>query len=113
MEKLVPLAKIILSHWLQRYGRLLCRLLLHWQYLCSRAAYSVDGQTIVQQPELAIFLLVWFWRFMLGLIEYAGGGTPVECYVSALRMLALPIIFIYLLVRYAFQDLYAKPWCSN
>ena len=44
---------------------------------------------------------------MLGLIEYAGGGTPVECYVSALRMLALTIIFIYLLGTVRLQDLTA------
>ena len=44
---------------------------------------------------------------MLGLIEYAGGGTPIECYVSAFRMLALTIIFIYLLGTVRLQDLTA------
>ena len=54
----------------------------------------------------AVFLLIVF-AVMLGLIEYAGGGTPVECYVSALRMLALTIIFIYLLGTVRLQDLTA------
>lgn len=105
MEKLVPLTKIILtlatavwSLTLQTPSGLavLCVFELLILLLARRLFNSLK----------AIFLLVVF-AVMLGLIEYAGGGTPVECYVSALRMLALTIIFIYLLGTVRLQDLTA------
>lgn len=105
MEKLVPLTKIILtlatavwSLTLQTPSGLavLCVFELLILLLARRLFNSLK----------AIFLLVVF-AVMLGLIEYAGGGTPVECYVSALRMLALTIIFIYLLGTVRLQDLSA------
>ena len=92
MEKLVPLTKIILtlatavwSLTLQTPSALavLCVVELLILLMARRLFNSLK----------AIFLLVFF-AVMLGLIEYAGGGTPVECYVSAFRMLALTIIFI-------------------
>lgn len=105
MEKLVPLTKIILtlatavwSLTLQTPSALavLCVVELIILLMARRLFNSLK----------AIFLLVVF-AVMLGLIEYAGGGTPVECYVSALRMLALTIIFIYLLGTVRLQDLTA------
>ena len=105
MEKLVPLTKIILtlatavwSLTLQTPSALaiLCVVELLILLMARRLFNSLK----------AIFLLVVF-AVMLGLIEYAGGGTPVECYVSALRMLALTIIFIYLLGTVRLQDLTA------
>ncbi len=105
MEKLVPLTKIILtlatavwSLTLQTPSGLavLCVFELLILLLARRLFNSLK----------AVFLLVVF-AVMLGLIEYAGGGTPVECYVSALRMLALTIIFIYLLGTVRLQDLTA------
>lgn len=105
MEKLVPLTKIILtlatavwSLTLQTPSALavLCVVELLILLMAGRLFNSLK----------AIFLLVVF-AVMLGLIEYAGGGTPVECYVSALRMLALTIIFIYLLGTVRLQDLTA------
>ena len=105
MEKLVPLTKIILtlatavwSLTLQTPSALavLCVVELLILLMARRLFNSLK----------AIFLLVVF-AVMLGLIEYAGGGTPVECYVSALRMLALTIIFIYLLCTVRLQDLTA------
>lgn len=105
MEKLVPLTKIILtlatavwSLTLQTPSALaiLCVVELLILLIARRLFNSLK----------AIFLLVVF-AVMLGLIEYAGGGTPVECYVSALRMLALTIIFIYLLGTVRLQDLTA------
>lgn len=105
MEKLVPLTKIILtlatavwSLTLQTPSALavLCVVELLILLMARRLFNSLK----------AIFLLVVF-AAMLGLIEYAGGGTPVECYVSALRMLALTIIFIYLLGTVRLQDLTA------
>lgn len=105
MEKLVPLTKIILtlatavwSLTLQTPSALavLCVVELLILLMARRLFNSLK----------AIFLLVIF-AVMLGLIEYAGGGTPVECYVSALRMLALTIIFIYLLGTVRLQDLTA------
>lgn len=105
MEKLVPLTKIILtlatavwSLTLQTPSALavLCVVELLILLMARRLFNSLN----------AIFLLVVF-AVMLGLIEYAGGGTPVECYVSALRMLALTIIFIYLLGTVRLQDLTA------
>ena len=105
MEKLVPLTKIILtlatavwSLTLQTPSALavLCVVELLILLMAKRLFNSLK----------AIFLLVVF-AVMLGLIEYAGGGTPVECYVSAFRMLALTIIFIYLLGTVRLQDLTA------
>lgn len=105
MEKLVPLTKIILtlatavwSLTLQTPSALavLCVVELLILLMARRLFNSLK----------AISLLVVF-AVMLGLIEYAGGGTPVECYVSALRMLALTIIFIYLLGTVRLQDLTA------
>ena len=105
MEKLVPLTKIILtlatavwSLTLQTPSALavLCVVELLILLMARRLFNSLK----------AIFLLVVF-AVVLGLIEYAGGGTPVECYVSALRMLALTIIFIYLLGTVRLQDLTA------
>ena len=105
MEKLVPLTKIILtlatavwSLTLQTPSGLavLCVFELLILLLARRLFNSLK----------AVFLLIVF-AVMLGLIEYAGGGTPVECYVSALRMLALTIIFIYLLGTVRLQDLTA------
>lgn len=105
MEKLVPLTKIILtlatavwSLTLQTPSALavLCVVELLILLMARRLFNSLK----------AIFLLVVF-AVMLGLIEYAGGGIPVECYVSALRMLALTIIFIYLLGTVRLQDLTA------
>ena len=105
MEKLVPLTKIILtlatavwSLTLQTPSALavLCVVELLILLMARRLFNSLK----------AIFLLVFF-AVMLGLIEYAGGGTPVECYVSAFRMLALTIIFIYLLGTVRLQDLTA------
>ncbi|WP_329755957.1 energy-coupling factor transporter transmembrane component T [Allisonella histaminiformans] len=104
MEKLVPLTKIILtlatavwSLTLQTPSALavLCVVELLILLMARRLFNSLK----------AIFLLVVF-AVMLGLIEYAG-GTPVECYVSAFRMLALTIIFIYLLGTVRLQDLTA------
>ena len=105
MEKLVPLTKIILtlatavwSLTLQTPSALavLCVVELLILLMARRLFNSLK----------AIFLLVVF-AVMLGLIEYAGGGTPIECYVSAFRMLALTIIFIYLLGTVRLQDLTA------
>lgn len=105
MEKLVPLTKIILtlatavwSLTLQTPSALavLCVVELLILLMAKRLFNSLK----------AIFLLVVF-AVMLGLIEYAGGGTLVECYVSAFRMLALTIIFIYLLGTVRLQDLTA------
>ena len=105
MEKLVPLTKIILtlatavwSLTLQTPSALavLCVVELLILLMAKRLFNSLK----------AIFLLVVF-AVMLGLIEYAGGGTPVECYVSTFRMLALTIIFIYLLGTVRLQDLTA------
>lgn len=105
MEKLVPLTKIILtlatavwSLTLQTPSALavLCVVELLILLMAKRLFNSLK----------AIFLLVVF-AVMLGLIEYAGGETPVECYVSAFRMLALTIIFIYLLGTVRLQDLTA------
>lgn len=105
MEKLVPLTKIILtlatavwSLTLQTPSALavLCVVELLILLMAKRLFNSLK----------AIFLLVVF-AVMLGLIEYAGGGTSVECYVSAFRMLALTIIFIYLLGTVRLQDLTA------
>ena len=105
MEKLVPLTKIILtlatavwSLTLQTPSALavLCVVELLILLMARRLFNSLK----------AIFLLVVF-AVMLGLIEYADGGTPVECYVSAFRMLALTIIFIYLLGTVRLQDLTA------
>ena len=105
MEKLVPLTKIILtlatavwSLTLQTPSALavLCVVELLILLMARRLFNSLK----------AIFLLVVF-AVMLGLIQSAGGGTPVECYVSAFRMLALTIIFIYLLGTVRLQDLTA------
>ena len=105
MEKLVPLTKIILtlatavwSLTLQTPSGL--AVLCVFELLILRLARCLFNSL------KAVFLLVVF-AVMLGLIEYAGGGTPVECYVSALRMLALTIIFIYLLGTVRLQDLTA------
>ena len=98
MEKLVPLTKIILtlatavwSLTLQTPSALavLCVVELLILLMARRLFNSLK----------AIFLLVVF-AVMLGLIEYAGGGTPV-----------LSFLFTSL-VRYAFRIL-RQPWCSN
>lgn len=105
MEKLVPLTKIILTLATAVWS-------LTLQTPSALAALCVVELLILLMARRlfnslkAIFLLVVF-AVMLGLIEYAGGGTPVECYVSALRMLALTIIFIYLLGTVRLQDLTA------
>ncbi len=106
MEKLVPLTKIILtlatavwSLTLQTPSALavLCVVELLILLMARRLFNSLK----------AIFLLVVF-AVMLGLIEYAGGGTPVECSVCW-RLLS----FLFTsLVRYAFRIL-RQPWCSN
>lgn len=105
MEKLVPLTKIILTLATAVWS-------LTLQTPSALAVLGVVELLILLMARRlfnslkAIFLLVVF-AVMLGLIEYAGGGTPVECYVSALRMLALTIIFIYLLGTVRLQDLTA------
>lgn len=105
MEKLVPLTKIILTLATAVWS-LTLQTPSGLAVLCVfELLILLLGRCLFNSLK-AVFLLVVF-AVMLGLIEYAGGGTPVECYVSALRMLALTIIFIYLLGTVRLQDLTA------
>ena len=105
MEKLVPLTKIILTLATAVWS-LTLQTPSGLAVLCVFELLILLLARCLFNSLKAVFLLVVF-AVMLGLIEYAGGGTPVECYVSALRMLALTIIFIYLLGTVRLQDLTA------
>lgn len=103
MRDLVPITKIVLTA-----GTAICALILHEPYslavLCLIELLILLISHCFFENIKAVIMLVVFAGF-LALVEYIGGGTAIESVVAALRMLAMTILFIYLLTTTALQDL--------
>jgi len=105
MRNLVPLTKLILT-----VATAMWALILHTPVplliLCAAEIVILLVSGELFNHIKALVMLVVF-AFFLGLIEYIGGGAPVECVVAGLRMLGMTIIFLYLLGTVRLQDLTA------
>lgn len=105
MRNLVPLTKILMTLATALWAVVLQEP-LSLAVLCAAELLLllVTGE-LLKKMKAAVMLSVF--AFLLGLIEYIGGGTAALSVVAALRMLGMTLIFIYLLGTVRLQDLTA------
>lgn len=105
MRNLVPLTKILMTLATALWAVVLQEP-LSLAFLCAAELLLllVTGE-LLKKIKAAVMLSVF--AFLLGLIEYIGGGTAALSVVAALRMLGMTLIFIYLLGTVRLQDLTA------
>ena len=105
MRNLVPLTKILMTLATALWAVVLQEP-LSLAFLCAAELLLllVTGE-LLKKMKAAVMLSVF--AFLLGLIEYVGGGTATLSVVAALRMLGMTLIFIYLLGTVRLQDLTA------
>lgn len=103
MRSLVPITKIIIT-----VGTAIWALVLHEPYSLSLLCIAELVVLLMARSLFgnikAVSMLVFFAAF-LGGVEYIGGGTETESLVAALRMLAMTLLFVYLLTTTRLQDL--------
>lgn len=105
MRNLVPLTKILMTLATALWAVVLQEP-LSLAFLCAAELLLllVTGE-LLKKMKAVVMLSVF--AFLLGLIEYIGGGTAALSVVAALRMLGMTLIFIYLLGTVRLQDLTA------
>lgn len=105
MRNLVPLTKILMTLATALWAVILQEP-LSLAFLCAAELLLLLATGELLKKMKAVVMLSVF-AFLLGLIEYIGGGTAALSVVAALRMLGMTLIFIYLLGTVRLQDLTA------
>lgn len=103
MRNLVPLTKIILTFMTAVWALILVTPEALGVLILLELVVLLLANELIQNLKPVIVLAVF--SAFLGIVEYLGGGTVGQCYLAAARMMAMTVLFIYLLTTVKMQDL--------
>jgi energy-coupling factor transport system permease protein len=105
MRNLVPLTKIILTFMTAVWAIILTTPEAIAALVVVELLILLISNELIQ--NLKPVCLLGLFALFLGVVEYLGGGTMTECYIAVTRMMAMTLMFIYLLGTVRLQDLTA------